>query len=258
MQLHYQRSGHGDPIVLLHGLFGSFDNLGRLGRSLSADYDVIAIDLRNHGQSPWADIMNYDLMADDVAILIEQLQLPSVTLIGHSMGGKVAMVLAGTRPDLIKQLFIIDIAPVSYGIHIHQNIFTALSDVISSGVSDRQNVMARLSQKLPDPLVLFLLKSYKEGRWTFNFKAIKDNFNHLAGWKPIASTTIPIYFIKGGNSGYINESHYAKLYAQFPNAKIITVEDAGHNVHVEKPEEIIEIIKTILAESNKKRLLRKD
>ena len=127
MKLNYKIQGSGQPVILLHGLFGSMDNLGVIGRALMDDFQVIQVDLRNHGFSPWSDDMNYTLMAQDIQSLITLLSLQNVIIIGHSMGGKVAMHLTELLPDRIKVLIVLDIAPVSYTSDSHRQVFRAIN-----------------------------------------------------------------------------------------------------------------------------------
>lgn len=244
MELHYQQHGQGEAILLLHGLFGSLSNLNVLGRNLVENHHVIAADLRNHGQSPWSETMDYVSMASDVITLIERLNLQQVILIGHSMGGKVAMKLADLRPDLIKQLFIIDIAPVSYSTSCHQEVVSALSQVVNSRLRDRHVIIEQLNHQLAMQTSQFLLKSFKNNQWLFNFSAIVKNLPNLSDWTVISPCDRPTIFIKGGKSDYINDKDYPSLLAQFPNACIKTIHGASHTVHADKPEAVLALIKS--------------
>jgi esterase len=247
MQLHYQIEGEGDPIILLHGLFGSLSNLGVLTRHLRNHYQTITVDLRNHGLSPWTSEMNYQLMADDVSDLIEKLKLRQVTVIGHSMGGKTSMQLLACLPEVIKQVIVLDIAPINYPLDLHQQVFMALDESIKSGMSDSKDITAIMQRYISLPVAQFLLKSFKHGNWLFNFNAIRDNYAYLAGWQTIETCFKPIYFLKGSNSDYIKSSYHKNILEQFPLAQIFTVEGAGHNVHAEQPQQVLSIIDGILS-----------
>ncbi|WP_392565186.1 alpha/beta fold hydrolase [Utexia brackfieldae] len=246
MQLHYEIAGQGQPIILLHGLLGSFANLGVLARPLQTHYQTISVDLRNHGLSPWDDEMNYTLMAQDLAALIESLSLEHVTLIGHSMGGKVAMKLADIAPKSIKQLFVLDIAPITYQQNTHQDVFDALTEIVCQPNLERAQILTLLRQRLPEPVVQFLLKSYKQHHWLFNFAAIAQHSDNLFSWQKIMPCHKPICFIKGSLSDYITAAYQSAIIDQFPQAKLFTVDGAHHNVHAEKPQQVLDIINNLL------------
>jgi esterase len=246
MQLHYQIEGEGEPIILLHGLFGSLSNLGVLTRHLHNHYQTITVDLRNHGLSPWSSEMSYSLMADDISQLIEKLKLQQVTVIGHSMGGKISMQLLANLPEAIKQVIVLDIAPVNYPLNLHQDVFMALDESIKSGLSDSKAIIAIMQHYITLPVAQFLLKSFKHGSWLFNFKAIRNNYSYLAGWQTIETCYKPIYFLKGSHSDYIKPSYHQDILEQFPLAQIFTIDGAGHNVHAEQPQQVLNIIDSIL------------
>jgi len=247
MVLHYKMAGSGQPIVFLHGLFGDLDNLGRLARAFCANYQTVQIDLRNHGLSPWADDINYQLMADDVLTLINQLGLKDVILIGHSMGGKVAMQLTQCAAHLIAQVIILDIAPVSYPSDSHTNVFKAINATIAIKTQSKNEVHRIMSQYLAEAIIQFLLKSYKSNHWLFNFKAIEQHYADIRAWDEKTPYLRPILFIKGAQSNYIIDDYYSDILTQFPYATIETVEGARHNVHYDKPQQVISLIKDWLA-----------
>lgn len=246
MKLNYTVEGQGKPIILLHGLFGSLDNLGGIARAFTSNYQVIKIDLRNHGLSPWSNEMDYLLMASDVISVIEELSLKNITIIGHSMGGKVAMQLTELIPDDIDKIIVIDIAPVTYTVDSHVQVFTAIHTCLQQNVTDKKIVQNILSQYLDERTMQFLLKSFKFEHWLFNFKSIQQNYSTILGWQEIPPYFDGVLFIKGSDSDYINEDYQADILLQFPYAIIETVDGAGHNVHTEKTQEVVTLIEDFL------------
>ncbi|WP_395496550.1 alpha/beta fold hydrolase [Arsenophonus endosymbiont of Lipoptena cervi] len=230
-------------IVLLHGLFGDHQNLGLLGRYLQNYFKVIAVDIRNHGQSPQTETMCYSEIAIDVIELLSYLNQKNVILIGHSMGGKVAMTMASLMPNFIEKIIIIDIAPVSYHIYVHKHIFFALEQVVQSGVTSRKEaaiIMRNLIIK--ENKIQFLLKSFNKGKWKFNLPVLKKNYHQLMNWKVISPCRLPALFISGSFSNYIAESYYENIINQFPEATIHIVLGCGHWVHIENSEAVIRAI----------------
>ncbi|WP_392562834.1 alpha/beta fold hydrolase [Orbus sturtevantii] len=246
MKLNYKISSNGQPIIFLHGLFGNLDNLAILAREFAPYYQTIQIDLRNHGLSPWADDMDYQLMAHDVLALINQLGLKDIILVGHSMGGKVAMQLAKEAENLIAQVIILDIAPVTYYDDSHSKVFKAINAGLAVQAHDKAALNSIMSQYLNEATVQFLLKSYKSNKWLFNFKAIEQHYTDIRSWKEITPYRQPVLFIKGAQSDYIIEGYYSDILMQFPYAKIEGIEGAGHNVHFDKPKQVITLIKNWL------------
>lgn len=243
MELNFKIQGQGQTIILLHGLFGNLDNLAILARELIASYQVVQVDLRNHGLSPWSDEMNYQLMAKDILLLINQQRLTNVILIGHSMGGKVAMQLSQIAHELITQMIILDIAPVSYLQDSHRDVFKAINACFLSQPESKAELKCIMSQYLDEVTIQFLLKSYKQEHWLFNFKTIEQYYTDIRGWLPIEPYRQPILFIKGAQSNYIIDDYYSDIFTQFPYATIESIEDAGHNVHYDKPQQVISLIK---------------
>lgn len=246
MKLNYKLQGIGQPIVFLHGVFGSLDNLNMLAKDLVSDFQTIQVDLRNHGQSPWSDQINYPAMAQDVADLCHELQLKDIILIGHSMGGKVAMQLSQVIPQLIQKIVVIDIAPVKYSSSPNAIILRTLMYCQNNQITDRKQIMAVMQEAgLSEATCLFLLKSYKNQHWLFNLQTINDQYANICDWQTIPSTSPclkPILFIRGGNSVYLADKYQDTIYAQFPNAKIVTIEGAGHNVHAEKTQQVLQLL----------------
>lgn len=249
MKLNYKLQGNKQPILLMHGLFGSLDNLNMLAKDLAVNYQTIQVDLRNHGQSPWSNIMNYQAMAEDIVELCHDLQLQNLILIGHSMGGKVALQLSQLIPQQIAKICVIDIAPVKYTQTINTPVIKALAQCIVQQLVDRKQIAEVMRQHgLSEPTILFLLKSFKHERWLFNADVIINQYDNICDWKIISACDIPTLFIRGGNSNYITDKDYPAIFSQFPNAQIETVAGAGHNVHAEKTEQVLQLLYPWLAD----------
>lgn len=231
------------PVVLIHGLFGSLDNLGVLARSLVTTHDVLQLDLRNHGLSPRSDEMTYAAMAQDVLDTLNEHQLEKVTLIGHSMGGKVAMALSALAPERLNKLVMIDIAPVAYPVRRHDEIFAAIRAVSNAGATSRQQAADIMRTKLNEEGVIqFLLKSFHNGSWRFNVPVLWDKYDNIVGWEAVPAWDHPALFIRGGDSPYIQEEYRDALLAQFPQSRAHVIAEAGHWVHAEKPQAVLRAI----------------
>lgn len=235
------------PIVLVHGLFGSLDNLGVLARDLVHDRDVLSVDMRNHGLSPRDAHMSYAVMAQDIIDTLDAYQLEQATLIGHSMGGKAVMAATVLAPTRIDRLVAIDIAPVAYTVRRHDDIFAALKAVSAAGVSSRQQAAALMREYLDEESVVqFLLKSFVDGQWRFNLPVLEENYAAIIGWEPVPAWPHPALFIAGGNSSYIIPENRTALLAQFPQARAHVIAGAGHWVHAEKPDAVLRAIRRFL------------
>ena len=237
--LHYRQQGAdiAPAIILLHGLFGDKENLGALARALADEFRVIQVDLPNHGDSPHQADMAYPGMCHELLLLLDTLGLGKVHLLGHSLGGKLAMQFALRHPQRIDRLIIVDMAPVAYAPR-HESVFTALQAVIDRGCQSRQEAEVAMTEKLADPRVRqFLLKSFRVGGgWRFNLSALRANYPALMDWpSPESSFAGPSLFIKGGQSDYLLPEHQPLISRYFPNAKARIILDAGHWVHAEKP-----------------------
>ena len=249
--LNYKLEGEGHTIVLIHGLFGNLDNLGLLARDLKHDHQVLSIDLRNHGQSFHSSEHNYALMARDVDQLLTKLSITQATVIGHSMGGKVAMKLADLAPEMVQQLVILDIAPVAYTVHRHQQVLDGLDVVLEQKPSSRSEVMTLLAQHIDQEGVRqFLGKSLVNQdsvmTWRFNVPAIKANYWNILGWEPIATNSTPTLFIKGADSNYLMAEHQSAIQQQFSRAKAHVIANTGHWLHAEKPAEVLRAIRKFI------------
>ncbi len=249
--LNYKLQGQGSTIVLIHGLFGSLDNLGLLARDLSTDHQVLSLDLRNHGLSFKSDDHNYKLMAEDVKHLLTSLELNNVTVIGHSMGGKVAMTLASMLPNQVDQLIVLDMAPVHYTERRHDNVLAGLEAVIAKQPKSRLEAMTILSQHIEiEGVRQFLGKSMTRADdhivWRFNVAAIKANYLNILGWNEVSPIDTPTLFIKGANSDYLTEAHQPAVARQFNQVKAHVLANTGHWLHAEKPNDVLRIIRRFL------------
>ncbi len=239
--LNFKEQGQGQAVVLIHGLFGSLDNLGLLARTLSEHYRVISVDLRNHGASFHSDEMSYPQQAADVLALLDALALDQVSLVGHSMGGKVAMQLAKQAPARVARLVVADIAPVAYPHSRHQNVFAGLNATLKQLVQSRSEAEAILAEHIEIAGVRqFLLKSFAKGEsgwgWRFNVAALERNYANIMGWPDNQHRFEgPTLLIKGGDSDYMQPQYTDTVMAQFPAAKARVIAGTGHWLHAEKP-----------------------
>lgn len=245
MLLNYSQIGEESenlPVIVIHGLFGSKENLNIIAKPLSEKHRVINVDLRNHGQSFHDAHMNYGVMADDVFRLLNTLGIERAILIGHSMGGKVAMQMALSHGERIEKLVVLDIAPTMYTPR-HQNVFNGLNNVKLDSINNRAEADKQLAQHIVEPGVRqFLLKSLAKTdagfSWRFNVEHIIAAYDEILS-KPEGQTfKKPTLFIKGANSDYIQESHRQEIAAHFPNAKAKIIAGAGHWLHAEKPTQV--------------------
>ena len=246
MELNYrQYSENGAPVLVLHGLFGSLSNWGWHCKQLAQQYAVYGVDLRNHGDSPHSDQLDYQVMAEDVRQLIVRLGLESCCIVGHSMGGKVAMQLALSFPDLIEKLVIVDIAPVSYPEDAdgHMNVLAAMDAVKLGEIKSRTQAEVTIEDYIPQEATRkFLLTNLvrnKEGsfEWRLDKDSIRKNYANLRA-ELIATMSFlkPVLFIKGSLSPYIKPEHEAQIKELFPAASVKLLMDAGHWLHAEKPQ----------------------
>lgn len=252
VDLNYKVFGQGEPVIILHGLFGMLDNWQSIARNLSEQFTVFAIDQRNHGRSSRSDSMNYSLMAGDLEKFMDKHWIQQATLIGHSMGGKTAMQFAGDFPDKVEKLIVVDIAPKKYP-NKHQAIFDALLSVPVHQLSSRSEAEIMLSQKIDtDSIKQFLLKNISRNKngnyeWKMNVPALYSNYDRiLESVEPDEPFEKPTLFIRGENSNYILDEDQGKIHQLFPKADIRTIAHAGHWVHAEQPGVFLETVKAFL------------
>lgn len=255
--LHYFDQGHGRPLVILHGLFGTLDNWQTLARrwATEAGLRVVSVDLRNHGRSFHAPEISYELMAADVLALFDHLALgPDATLLGHSMGGKVAMCFALTYPARLARLVVLDIAPRFSDMAHQDDIIAGLQAVDLATIQSRAEADAALAGHIPQAGVRqFLLKNlYRDAQnnfaWRINLSALAAALPAIGAATEAASPFLkPTLFIRGGNSNYITpDDKLHGIPALFPNSQLATVIDAGHWVHAEKPDEVFDLVRSFV------------
>ena len=243
-QLHYASAGSGAPLIILHGLFGSGKNWHSYMRRFAQQFEVFAIDLRNHGQSFHSDDMDYPLMADDVARLIDHLELRPCRVIGHSMGGKVAMTLAMRHPAVLERMIVADIAPVAYRHHF-DDILEPILALPLDGFSSRAQIDEALRGDIAeDSLRAFLMSNLlREGdgwRWRVNWRAIRSRMPEITGFAPLRDdwvTDLPTQFIRGEQSDYVDERGLALIARHFRDYRVDTIDGAGHWLHADEPAE---------------------
>ncbi|RMG34334.1 MAG: alpha/beta fold hydrolase [Gammaproteobacteria bacterium] len=237
---HREYGTDGPAIVLLHGLFGSSANWGSIARELSGRYRVIVPDLRNHGQSPHVEDMGYPAMAGDVVALCERLALDRPVIVGHSMGGKVAMCLALAQADGVRGLGVVDIAPVAYE-HDFSIVLDAFEAVDLQTLQRREQADQQMAAHLPDPRVrAFLLQNLVRDadgwHWRLNLAALRANMSQITGFDCSGTGPYngPTRFIHGNDSDYLLPDHHPRIRRLFPAAGFCPVADAGHWVYAEQ------------------------
>lgn len=257
--LNYRISGEGEPLILLHGLFGSLENLGGIARRLEDDWQIHALDERNHGSSPHTDDMDYPAMAADVVAYLDTQGIEKACLLGHSMGGKVAMQVALKYPERVRALIVADISPVTYRAH-HDAILEGMQKMDLRGVKSRTQADSLLEEFVENQGVRqFLLKNLERVpvleqtddevvfRWRLNLPVIASCYSKLAaapeGQGPFEG---PALFLKGADSAYIQEKHRDTIFTLFPDAKIKIIEGTGHWLHAEKPDVFVALCRQFL------------
>jgi esterase len=247
MKLHYREMGEGEPLMILHGLFGFSDNWQTHGKKLSEYYRVILVDLRNHGHSDWSEKFSYEIMADDVKELCDELNLSDLILLGHSMGGKVAINFAQKHEDLLKKLIVVDMGTKGYPMH-HDHILQGIHSVKLEGVSSRRKAAEQMNEFIEsEGIKQFLLKNlfWKEkGKlaWRMNVDVLEREMPNILGQMTDDEVMTPTLFIRGELSNYILDEDIEDLENQFPDSEFATVANAGHWVHAEAPGEFIDIL----------------
>jgi len=240
-------------IFIVHGLFGSLSNLSSLAKELQANFDVVLIDVRNHGNSPRSKSMTYQEMANDIFTLADVLKAQEFSIIGHSMGGKIAMMSALLQPQRVKRLVVADIAPIAYGDR-HSSVFMGLKSVQQLQAPNRTEAEKILAGYIETPEVRqFLLKSFQRSEdgfdFLYNVDNLYDNYHLISGWPDQeGSYDKPSLFIKGELSSYIDSQSQASIVTLFPNAKLKIIKNTGHWLHAEKPKSFNRLVNSFFAE----------
>jgi pimeloyl-ACP methyl ester carboxylesterase len=252
LRLAATEAGAGSPVVILHGLFGSARNWQGIARRLGANHRIIALDLRNHGASPWDPSMTYADMAGDVAAFVAERGLAATAMIGHSMGGKAAMVLALTRPDLVSRLVVVDIAPVVYPHDRFAGLVRSLIALDLAAIRRRADADRLLAPLIADVATRqFLLQNLVEieGRfeWRMNLAAILANLAEIAAIPALKGEYRgPALFVHGTRSNHVLPEHEPAIRRIFPKAAFAAIDGAGHWVHADRPEAFVEAVARFL------------
>ncbi len=260
MQLNAKCYGSSDnpPLVILHGLFGSLNNWAGQSSVLAEHFQVWTLDLRNHGRSDWDDTMSYTAMSDDLLQFLDQQQFEAqgfqqIRLLGHSMGGKVAMQFALDHPDRLSHLVVVDIAPVRYPPN-HDEVFSGLNSIDLTTLSSRGEADKQLQQQIPDPSVRqFLLTNlYRDGQhfaWRMNLSALQQQYDQIAAAPQSSNAPYrgPTLFIKGERSDYIQPHYRDSIETLFPTAQARVMAGVGHWPHAEKPKAFNALVSRFLS-----------
>ncbi|WP_369992378.1 alpha/beta fold hydrolase [Winogradskyella sp.] len=249
MILHSNIIGEGKPLVILHGFLGMGDNWKTLAKQFSeSNFEVHLVDQRNHGRSFHADEFDYELMAEDLKRYCNENNLNDIVLLGHSMGGKTAMLFASLYPQLVKKLLVADISPRYYPVH-HDAILEGLSNLDFSEIKSRGDADKALSDYVPEiGTRMFLLKNLywvEKGQLglRMNLPVLKENVSEVGEALPTHATfNKETLFLRGDKSEYIGEMDEAIIHRHFPNSKIVTISNAGHWLHAENPKEFYDVV----------------
>ena len=256
MELFFRSYGHGNPLIILHGILGISDNWVSFGKRIAEQgYRVIIPDQRNHGHSPHSPAFNYYALVDDLYEFIDNLGLENPILLGHSMGGKVAMRYTLENPELVSKIIIVDVSLRTYVTHTHhQQLIKSMMGIDLTRYRSRKDVEVQLSESIPsDRIRQFLMKSLywkDKGKlgWRLNLEALYENLESMYDGVFFSTRFYrPALFIRGGRSDYVTEDDYKAISTSFPKADIQTIENGTHWVHADEPDEFHQIVQTFLA-----------
>lgn len=240
--LAYQEFGAGEPLVILHGLFGSGRNWQSIAKQLADSYHVYTVDLRNHGRSPWAPTMTFAEMVDDLEAFLDRHDLQHAIILGHSVGGKTGMAFTLEHPERTEELIVVDIAPVAYD-HSFLPLVQAMQAADLSGLKRRSEAEARLAESIPDAstrkfLIQNLVNRHHHLEWRIHLDAIANAMPSLTGFPDESSHEYEgrVLFISGQHSDYIGKEHHDAIFTLFPQAEFAVIPAAGHRVHAEQPD----------------------
>lgn len=252
MKLHYRVLGEGEPLFILHGLFGSADNWQTLGKRFAEHYTVYFVDQRNHGHSPHTEEFSYELMAADLLELVDDLGYKTINLLGHSMGGKTAIEFVKNHSKRVSKLIVADISHKGYAPH-HDQILTGLNALDLTEIKTRSAADHALSAYISEVGVRqFLLKNLywvEPGQlgWRINLPVLTQAITDIVGEIRFDHIDVPTLFLRGGQSNYILPSDFEMIHLKFPTSQIHTIEESGHWIHAEAPEEFYKTVMEFLA-----------
>ena len=255
VHFHSRTYGSGHPLIVLHGLFGSLDNWATPCKRLGEYFHVFAFDARNHGRSFHSSELSYTAMANDVRDFMQMERIDSAFILGHSMGGKTAMLFASLFPALVDRLIVVDISPKEYD-RKHDIIMDALAGIELTRYHDRMEVDQALATRIPEIATRqFLMKNLSRDesggfRWKMNLRIIRSHYDEIM--KGLPSTTQfgkPTLFIRGGKSTYVSDEDMLEVKQMFPRSTLLTIEKAGHWVHADAPDEMHKAIVRFLTAS---------
>jgi len=247
MKLAFRQMGSGDPLIILHGLFGSSDNWQTLGKQFAEDFSVYLVDQRNHGKSPHSDEFNYDLLAQDLNQFMEEQGIDQATFIGHSMGGKAVMRFAQLFPSKVRKVVVADMGVKSYSPH-HHDVLRAFHAIDADTLSSRSEAEERIEAIIPEFGVRqFLLKNLyrkKEGGYGLrvNFRVMESEMDRVLEALPSEQAEVNALFIRGLKSNYVPDSDFGQIRTIFPKATFADLQ-AGHWLHAEDPQGFYTIVK---------------
>ena len=249
---HVDLGGEGKPpLLLLHGLLGSSRNWQTTGRDLAAQFHVYALDARNHGRSPHDLVMDYDTMADDVIAWMDVRQMAQAVIVGHSMGGKTAMLLACRQPERVARLVVVDIAPKDYFWITHRAEFAAMNQLELAGLQSRAEAELRFEALVPSlGMRKFLSTNLERGddgrwRWMINLPVLTEALPVMEknSLQPAGRFEGRVQFIAGGRSAYVQGEDHETIRGHFPRAQIDIIPESGHNPHMDTREEFVRLVR---------------
>jgi pimeloyl-ACP methyl ester carboxylesterase len=263
MKLYFRKEGTGPPLVVVHGLYGSSDNWLNIGKRLAEKHTVYLIDQRNHGRSPFSDSHTYNDLREDLNEFFIQQNIEKAILLGHSMGGKVAMWFAADYPEKVEKLLIADIAPKDYLLlkddsqfYLHQNILLAMQEIDFMQIKSRNDVDDFMAEKIDDSRIRqFLLKNVAKDhktklyKWRVNAEVLYNHLEEIVGgvnknWLDdrIPISSYPVIFIRGMKSPYILPEDEILIKEIYPDSRIVDIPEAGHWLHAEQPKKFMKAV----------------
>jgi len=265
MELYFRKLGSGNPLIILHGLYGSSDNWYSVGRALADHHEVFMLDQRNHGNSPHHPNHDYPVMSDDLNEFFMRHNLEQAVILGHSMGGKTALAFGLRNPQKVEKMIVVDISPFGYDetsapeVVSHEKIMQSLLTLQPETLKGRQDADNKLQPLIrSEPVRQFLLKNLKRDRegkfyWTMNLPVLQQHLADIyASIMPPAQThpndipEFPLMFIKGKNSGYLGKEEFDNIRHFFPHAVLIEIPGAGHWVHAEQPDDFLKTVRNFI------------